>query len=269
MGVLNSCLRTIRGWGYGMKYRAPVLVLAVLMMWASVVQAGTIDEAVSQLSYKTLDAKVTLTVQRKGEEALYKKISVQVQVGSDTQDLLMVFQAPSNMKGTGFLALTKADLDDEYYMYVRTLRRVKRVPNLSENFMLRDFLSLYFLKPRPELWRFQELGSENLDGMAMAKVEGTPRSGRAGEMAGYARVLHWVNPKTHLIMKTEFFGSDGKVVRKQRVKESIKVGKVYFPTVFETEDLVEGVSARLEVDEISLDVAFPDDWFTVRHLKTF
>lgn len=252
-----------------MRFHTLLLSIALPLLFPVPSYAGTLDEVVRQLSYTSLDAKVTMTVHRSGDEALAKKITVQVRDGSQGQDLLMVFLAPSNMKGTGFLALTRSDLDDEYYMYVRTLRRVKRVPNLSENFMLRDFLSLYFLKPRLELWTFSDLGSESVAGVSLSKVEGKPRGSDAESLAGYARIVHWVDPVKKLIMKTEFFDRSGRSVRTQKVLETLKVGKVYVPSVFVTEDRVEGVSARLELDEISLNVTFPDDWFTVRHLKTF
>ncbi len=245
-----------------------VVVAGVLL--SCEVSAGTMEDVVAQLSHRSMDARVTLVVQRNGSEPLYKKISVQVRDSADGQELLMVFQEPSNMKGTGFLALVKQSLEDEYYMYLRTLRRVKRVPNLSENFMLRDFLSLYFLKPRTEIWSFRELGSEEVAGLgAMKKVEGVAKGSRHEDLGGYARLTHWVDPAKKLIMRTEFFDKAGKLVRKQRVTETLKVGKVWVASVFETEDLTEGVSARLEMDEVSLNVTFPEDWFTVRHLKTF
>lgn len=241
---------------------------AVLVAGAA--QAGPVEDAIAQLAYTSMDVKVTLVVQRKGNEAQYKKISVQVQDAGAGQNLLMVFLEPSNMKGTGFLALAKHNLDDEYYMYLRTLRRVKRVPNLTENFMLRDFLSLYFLKPRTELWTFKELGKEEVVGAGtLLKVQATPAGEKQEDLAGYARLLHWIDPKKRLIMRTEFFDSSNRLVRKQWVTESLKMGNVWIPTVYQTEDLTEGVSARLEVDDISLNVKFPEDWFTVRHLKTF
>jgi len=245
-----------------------VSLLALLSLAPKPAGAITMDDVAAQLSYRTLEAKVTLIVQRSGAEALSKRIQVHVEESSGGQNLLMVFRAPSNMKGTGFLALTKNNFDDEYYMYVRTLRRVKRVPNLSENFMLRDFLSLYFLKPRNELWDYSPAVEEKKGDKTLLRIEGKARSTKAEALAGYKRVIHWIEPAKRLIVQTHFLDGSGKVVRKQRVEESLRIGKVWVPSVFLTEDLLEGASARLEVNEYTLDVKFPDDLFSVRYLKT-
>jgi len=227
------------------------------------------DDVISQLSFKGIDAKINFVVQREGNSPLTKRMDVQVLDRSGNQSLLGVFTFPSNMKGTSFLAVTNSERDDEYHLYLRTLRRVKRVPNSSENFMLRDFLSLYFMKPRPEMWSFKEGESSREGAQDVVKVEGLPVDGRTTQMTGYSRVVHWVELRRKVILRSEFYGSDGALSRTQKVTEFTRVGGVWFPSVFETDDLTEGAKARVELLEITLKDSFPDDWFTVRHLKTF
>lgn len=138
--------------------RARGYVLACASLLVAFVSSGpaaartSLGDVREQLGWTSLRVQLELTVQRGSGEAKAKQMEVQLRDDPGGQKLLAVFTQPSHMAGTAFLALTDDDRDDRYFLYLRSLRRAKRVPTGSENFMLRDFLSLYLLKPRPELW---------------------------------------------------------------------------------------------------------------------
>ncbi len=237
---------------------------------------ATPDDALApvlrQLSWTSYRTTIDFVVQRDGKSPLTKGIEVTVRDAPEGQQLLMQFVHPANMKGTAFLALTdRKGADDEYHLYMRTLRRVKRVPTCTENFMLRDFLSLYFLKPRPELWRFARLeaaaaglpkGEE-----ALVVLEGTPATPRTVELTGYGRLRHVIDPATGRIARTEFFDAAGALVRQQRVLEWREQGGAAWPWRFKTEDRREGVKATVETRSLEVAPTLSDDTFTVRYLK--
>jgi hypothetical protein len=253
----------------------PLLALAWLLTWAppaaaEVTPTGDALQAVLQrLAWTRYRVGVEFVVQRAGKSPLAKGIEVIVQDEPSGQKLLMQFTHPANMRGTAFLALTdRAKGDDEYHLYLRTLRRVKRVPNCTENFMLRDFLSLYFLKPRPELWRFQAIGAGSEPGEAgFTVVEGTPVSPHTIELTGYGKLRHVVDPAQGLIVRTEFFDAGGALVRRQRVLEWREQDGAPWPWKFETDDLREGVKATVLTRELEVSPTLSDDTFTVRYLK--
>ncbi len=245
--------------------RVSLLLLAILAAGPALAQT-TMKDVIGQLSWKNAVVSLDFYVRRGDGPELHKKMKVYVADSAAGQDLHAVFTWPANMKGTAFLALTRDDRSDEYYLYLRTLRRVKRVPNSTENFMLRDFLSLYFLKPRPELWSFSAATPVTLDGQSLLKFESTARDSKTTSLSGYTRLIHYVDPEKKAIVKTEFYDGD-KLIRLQKVDEFLKIKGTWFPTVFSTEDRSEGVSARIEAGQVDLDATVPDDIFTVRHLK--
>jgi len=229
------------------------------------IMAGVLQK-LAWTSYRTT---IDFVVQREGKSPLGKGIEVVVADGPAGQKLLMQFVHPANMKGTAFLALTdRAKGDDEYHLYMRTLRRVKRVPTCTENFMLRDFLSLYFLKPRPELWRFEPVKAGAApDEAGFVTVEGTPLTPHTVELTGYGKLRHVIDPAAGRIVRTEFFDAGGALVRRQRVLEWRDQGGFGWPWRFETEDLREGVKATVETRTLEVAPTLSDDTFTVRYLK--
>ncbi len=261
----------------------PLLALAWLLTWPPAAQAevlppGNALQAVLQrLAWTRYRVGIDFVVQRAGKSPLAKGIEVVVQDEPAGQKLLMQFTHPANMRGTAFLALTdRAKGDDEYHLYMRTLRRVKRVPNCTENFMLRDFLSLYFLKPRPELWRFQAVEAAPSAGLGtglapdeagFTVVEGTPVSPHTVELTGYGKLRHVIDPARGVIVRTEFFDADGALVRRQRVLEWREQDGAPWPWKFETDDLREGVKATVLTRELEVSPSLSDDTFTVRYLK--
>jgi len=241
------------------------LCLSVLPAFAA--DSVTIDDVRQQLAWKTFETDISFTVQRKGGSPMAKEMTVALRQDGENQKMFATFTSPANMQGTSFLALTTPERDDEYYLYLRTLRRVKRVPKSTENFMLRDFLSLYFMKPRPEFWKFSVM-STIFDGTKqVVKLEGKAVDSKTESLTGYHRIVHFVDPARKVIERTEFFDGKGKLVRVQNVEEFVKVKDIYVASKFKTEDYVEGVSAVIEILELRIDEDVPEDIFTVRHLK--
>lgn len=253
-------------------------VLACLVLFApgeTARAAGALDAVIQKLSWKRYSVDYDFTVQRDGGRPLKKAMRVIASDEAAGQRILATFTYPQNMKGTSFLAITDRSAgDDEYYMFVRTLRRVKRVPNSTENFMLRDFLSLYFLKPRAELWDFRlvdkaTLTAPELDGLRPEQlvIDGTPATERTTVLTGYGRLRHLVDPERQVILRTDFYDEEGALVRRQRVMEYKRVGEQDFPWRFDTHDLREGVRATIEVRSIDFSPTLSEDSFSIRYLK--
>ena len=223
------------------------------------------DAVVARMTWTRMEASITLTVKREGKTPLSKQMRVLSEAGAGQQNMLATFTSPANMRGTSFLARAREGGEDEYYLYLRTLRRVKRVPSCSENFMLRDFLSLYFMKPRLDLWSFTRLDEPSPDGYL--RYEGRPRLDKTQELTGYARLIHEVDPAPGLIMRTLFFDEQGALMRRQHITRYEDIGGVPIPMAFTTEDLVEGAGADIEIRDVRIDPELPADVFSVRHLK--
>ena len=237
--------------------------------------ADALDAVIKKLSWTRYAVEYDFIVQREQASPLKKAMRVIASDDAAGQRILATFTYPQNMKGTSFLAITdRAAANDEYYMFVRTLRRVKRVPNSTENFMLRDFLSLYFLKPRAELWDFTLVDTSTLKGTARDDIkagelviDGTPAMERTAVLTGYGRIRHVVDAARQRILRTDFFDEGGRLVRQQKVLEYKRIDDHDVPWRFETHDLLEGVRATIEMRSIDFSPELSKDSFSLRYLK--
>ena len=231
--------------------------------------ATPFETIVRQLSWKTLHTNLYLDVARKGKSPSRKMMEVYLRQTDTGQDMFMTFKKPSNMKGMTFLAHNNLDKSDDWYIYVRTLRRVKRVPSAAENFMLRDFLSLYLLKPRTELWNYQASDAVAAPGgkRQWYRYVGMPRSDETVSLTGYGKLVQYVDPKTNLIMKTEFYDKDLKLIRTQTVEKVERINDAWLPVQFFTDDLEEGVTATATLFDLETNIEVSPAIFTVRYIK--
>jgi len=241
-------------------------ILIIFMLAVSLQMFATdknIENVVNNLSWTSFSADMQLDLKRGKNDTVIKKMSVKAISNKKGQKILAMFTFPSNMKGMTFLADCKKDLSDKRYIYLRTLRRVKKVPANGDNFMLRDFLSLYLLKPRVELWNYTSLSQKD----DIIVVEAIAKSKKTIEITGYKKLVLTIDKTKNIIMSTEFFGKNGKKRRVQKVLESKKINNIHYITKMETLDLDENVKAEITLTNISNN-KISKKVFTTRYLKT-
>ena len=215
------------------------------------------------MKWTGFSAEMQLNLKRGNKESLIKKMTVKALDTEDGQKILAMFTFPSNMKGMAFLAYCNKNLKDKRYIYLRALRRVKKVPANGDNFMLRDFLSSYLLKPRTELWNYKLIKEDS----NIAVVEALAASDKTIEITGYNKLVLHIDKKRNIIEKTIFYEKDGKKRRIQKVLETKIINGVNFITKMETNDLDEGVKAEITLTNVKIKKILKKI-FTTRYLKT-
>ena len=221
-------------------------------------------EYINQLSWSSFSANLKLKMIKKDKSLSTKEMLIKANSTKKGQNILAIFKAPSNLKGMAFLANCNKNLKDKRYIYLRALRRVKRVPANAENYMLRDFLSLYLLKPRVELWNFKLI--EDKDNKVI--VEATAKNKNVINLVGYKRLLHYIDKEKKIITKTEFFGKDNSLRRVQTVTESKIIDGVRIITKMRTNDKEENLEVEVILEDIKLNKKISNKIFTTRYLKT-
>jgi len=227
-----------------------------------------IAELDAQMPWKTFQSDMNMEVKRFNGTPLGKKVHLAMRQTTDGQDLLMSFTAPSNMRGTSFLAFNRKDRHDRWFMYIRSLRRVKRVPPSAENFMLRDFLSLYLLKPRPELWNESSAESIEKNGKKLIKLVWDARDKTTVNLTGYTKLIQYVDPSMKVIVNTDFFGPDKKLIRKQVTYKIKNIKGQNIPVEFKTTDYSEKVTAEIKLYNLKINEPIEEKTFSVRYLKS-
>jgi len=118
---------------------------------------------------------------------------------------LMEFLTPADVKGTKFLSYEHIDKDDDQWMYLPALKRVKRIAskNKSGAFMGSEF-------------SYEDLSAFNVDkysypdgeaklGELNGKKVYLGQSKPVSKYSGYTKLLTWVDEQTYLIQKIEYY----------------------------------------------------------------
>ena len=82
------------------------------------------DEAIARVSLKLIS--------KSGSERV-REIEIRSIVRDDLNRTLVRFHAPADVAGTGFLVLENADRDDDQYLYLPALGKVKRITGSQRN----------------------------------------------------------------------------------------------------------------------------------------
>ena len=179
------------------------------------------------------------------------------QKGSDKR--LIVFLAPADIKGVGFLSLT----DDMMYLYMPAFRKIRRIAShiKNEDFMGTDFSyeDLAETEYSDEYFATLEKEEEN---QYVLELKPRPKAD-----VGYSKLRMWVDKETFVPVKTAYFSLGDKKI-KRLIAENIKnVDGYWVPMKATMETLKSGHRTVLEVLEIKHDSGISDKFFTKRNLK--
>jgi hypothetical protein len=160
------------------------------------------------------DSIATMTMQlinARGQEKV-RHMKIKVLEGKDSDKSLMEFLTPADVKGTKFLSYEHLNKDDDQWLYLRALKRVKRIAskNKSGSFMGSEFsyedLSAFNVKK----YKYYGDAKEGvLNGEAIFIGNSIPLS----RYSGYTKIITYVSKKSFLIRKIEYFDRKKKLLK--------------------------------------------------------
>ncbi len=140
---------------------------------------------------------------KQGEESLrYMDASV-LEVTDDGDKTLIVFNQPRDVKGTALLTFSHKTGDDDQWLFLPALKRVKRIAsrNKSGPFMGSEFAYEDLSSQEIEKYTYKHLRDEPLDGQEMFVLERYP----VDKNSGYTRQLVWLDKAEYRIVKIEYY----------------------------------------------------------------
>jgi len=182
------------------------------------------EEVMSGFEDSISKMQMTL-INARGQEKV-RTMSMKVLEGKDEDKSLMEFLTPADVKGTKFLNYEHVDKDDDQWLYLPALKRVKRIAskNKSGAFMGSEFayedLSAFNVKK----YKYEGDAKEaELDGVGVYVGESTPVS----KYSGYTKLISWVDKETFLVKKIEYYDRKRELLKTAYFKDYKKFGDVY------------------------------------------
>ena len=119
---------------------------------------------------------------------------------------LTIFHEPRDIAGTGFLSHTHVSGEDDQWLYLPSLKRVKRIAssNKSGSFVGSEFSYEDLLSDEVEKFTYRWLRDEPCGAWECFVVERVP----VYDNSGYRRQVIWIDRAEYRIQKTEFYNLD-------------------------------------------------------------
>lgn len=159
---------------------------------------------------QTADLKMILRSTRGGETIRTLRIRT-LEVRDDGDESLTIFDDPRDIKGTAFLSYTHGLKDDEQWLYLPALKRVKRIAgaNKTSPFVGSEFSYEDIASDEVEKYRYKWLRDETIAGHDVFVIERTP----VYEYSGYSREIVWLDKAMYQPLKIEYYDHDNKLLK--------------------------------------------------------
>lgn len=179
------------------------------------------------------------------------------QKGSDKR--LVVFLFPADVRGVGFLSLS----EERMYLYLPAFRKVRRIASHIKN---EDFMGTDF--------SYEDMAETKYTDDYTARLEKEEAGRYVLELStrpdadiSYSRQRMWVNKKTFIPVRTEYYSKGGKLIKVMTSENIEEVDGYWFPMKMTMETVKTGHRTVLEMVDIKHDTGLTDRFFTERNLK--
>jgi len=153
------------------------------------------------------DYTVNMTMElrnRHGQKSIREIRSKTLEVSGDGDKSLSIFDNPRDVKGTAFLTYTHKSGDDDQWLYLPALKRVKRISsrNKSGSFMGSEFSYEDIASQEVEKYTYKWIRDEVLEGRDCFVVELYPVDRKN---SGYSRQATWIDKEEYRVWKVEYY----------------------------------------------------------------
>lgn len=191
-----------------------------------------------------------------------------MEVQGEGDKSLSTFLNPRDVKGTKMLTWSHKNDDDNQWLYLPSLRRVKRISsrNKSSSFMGSEFSYEDLGSQEVEKYTHKFLKNGKIDGKKIWVMERVPK-----KKSGYSKQVLYISPKYHGAIKSEYFDRKGELLKvaafsdyklfKVNGKNMWRAGKIHMKNVQTQKQSIFSVSSR------KLGVSFRKDEFDKKSLR--
>ncbi len=184
------------------------LVLATAVAWAQTPEEKGLAIAkevdARDTGWGDFQAKMSMLLRnRQGEESLRQMRVKSMEVQGDGDKTLIVFDEPRDVKGTALLTFSHKTRDDDQWLYLPALKRVKRIAsrNKSGPFMGSEFAYEDLASQEIEKYTYKYLRDDQLEGAPVFVIERYPVS----HYSGYTRQVVWIDKARYIPLKIEYY----------------------------------------------------------------
>lgn len=191
--------------------RLPILLLLSLSALSALAQtpeekglAIAIESDKRDRGFADLTVNLEMVLKNRHGEESRRKIRVSTfEVANDGDKGLTIFDEPADVKGTALLTFSHKTVDDDQWLYLPALARVKRISsaNKSGSFMGSEFAYEDIGSQEIEKYKHKYIRDEIHEGKPVFVTERYPVSPHSG----YTREVVWLDQEHYRAWKIEYY----------------------------------------------------------------
>ena len=215
----------------------------------------------------------TLTIfNKKGNKRVRKFSSASKETKEGVSKMIMRFLEPADVKGTGILTFDNKDKDDDMWLYMPALRKIRRIVSgeKTKSFMGSEFSNADITTPNIDDYTYKITGTEEINGLKCWKIETLPANEKIADDYGYSKKISWVAQKDYMARKTDFYDLDGELLKTLTIHE-VKLldpenGK-YQAVDLTIVNVQNGRKSQFKIDKVVFNPDVKDEYFTTQYLE--
>lgn len=226
-----------------------------------------IQKVDSRKSGETSKNLTTMTlVSKRGKERVREILSYTRDYG-DVEKTVMIFLAPADVKGIGYLTYAYEDkgTDDDTWLFLPALKKVRRISGSSRNdyFMGTDFT-------------YDDMGDREIDEDTHTLIkeeiinENTcwvVESFPVDKTYMYSKRVSWINQDNLITVKVDYYDRQGKLLKQLTVSDLSLIDGIWSAGIMEMNNIQDKHKTRLEKKDVQFNLEVNDSYFRVSTLE--
>jgi len=216
----------------------------------------------------TADLEMRL-IGQDGQERVRQLTLVTKRGGDGSRKMLMRFRLPADVKGTGFLSLSRPGSADESWLFLPALGKPRRIAGAERgsSFMGSDFTYADIGLIKIDDYRHTFVRTDQLEGEEVYVVESQPVSEEIRRADGFTRKTWWIRQETYTVAKAEFADNTGRLLKFLRGTDVVALGSgAWLAARMEMKNMESGTRTVITFKNIKVNTGVADDYFSTRQL---
>jgi outer membrane lipoprotein-sorting protein len=216
--------------------------------------------------FKGEDSAMKMDIITGSGDKIFRTLEMKKKEVRDGERIIMHVESPQDVKGTKLLTWTHKTEDDEQWLYLPSMKRVKRISAQlkSGSFMGSEFAYEDFSQKEVSKFKHRFLKEEKLNGRPAWVVQRVTKK----EESGYSKEIIWYDQEYKAPIKTEFYDRKKELLKTASMSDFKKYNDRWWrPTRIKMVNSQTRNQSILTWDKRKMKARFPDDLFKSENLK--
>lgn len=212
------------------------------------------------------DATLELTMLNANGDEIIRKLKVQSQeFPKDGDRSIVTFTWPADVKSTRMLTWSHIDGDDDQWLYLPALKRIKRIAtnNKSSSFMGSEFSYEDMSTPELPEYTYKYLEDVSWDNRDCWKIERVSRSARSG----YSKEIVFYDQKIMNPVRIEYYDRRGELLKVATLTGYKQYDRWWRPGAISMENVKTAKTSVMRWTSYHLTKKYSTDYFTPANLE--